>query len=209
MPWLENLVIRQGGHNLTLAIAIREESSYINAPSYEARHVSDDPFSVSKILNMRTEITFAVSLFTSSAFAILTEEQYPFRVPLPSDLRSPCPALNAAANHGILPRNGRDIDLETVGAAVLLAYNMTYETMLVVGTPGLTTSTTGNASTFHLSDLAQHTPQAVEHDGSLSRDDAYFGDALSFSWDAWNRTLSSWGDIDIVDVRTFRSIGEE
>lgn len=141
-------------------------------------------------------------LFASSALALLSEKEYPFRAPSHGDLRSPCPALNAAANHGILPRNGRDIDLPTVGAAVLLAYNMTYETMLVVGIPGLRTSTTGNASTFHLSDLAQHTPQAVEHDGSLSREDAYFGNARSFSWDAWNRTLASWGDVDIVDVST-------
>lgn len=86
-------------------------------------------------------------------------------------------------------------------AASLLGFNMTYETMLVVGIPGLTTSTTGNASTFHLSDLAQHLPRAVEHDGSLSRDDAYFGDALSFSTAAWNRTLASWGDADVIDVR--------
>lgn len=138
---------------------------------------------------------------SSNAHALLTESQYPFHPPLPSDLRSPCPALNAAANHGILPRNGRDIDLPTVGAAVLLAYNMTYETMLVVGEPGLKTSTTGNASTFHLSDLAQHEPQAVEHDGSLSREDKWFGDALDFSWEAWNRTLESWGDADILNVR--------
>jgi hypothetical protein len=85
-------------------------------------------------------------------------------------------------------------------AAALLGFNMTYETMLVVGIPGLTTSTTGNASTFHLSDLAQHLPRAVEHDGSLSREDAYFGDARSFSPQAWNRTLGSWGDIEIIDV---------
>lgn len=111
--------------------------------------------------------------------------------------------MNAAANHAILPRNGRNIDLATVGAAVLLAYNMTHETMLVVGTPGLTTSTTGNASTFHLSDLAQHSPQAVEHDASLSRQDTYFGNGTlqnDFSWKAWARTLDSWGNATIIDA---------
>lgn len=80
---------------------------------------------------------------------------------------------------------------------------MTYETMLVVGEPGLKTSTTGNASTFHLGDLAQHEPQAVEHDASLSREDAFFGgnSALEFSWGAWGRTLVNWGkDVDVIDV---------
>lgn len=145
-------------------------------------------------------------LFASSvALAQLTEEAWPFQAPQPGDLRSPCPALNAAANHGILPRNGRDIDLEMMGAAVRLAYNMTYDAMLVVGEPGLTTSTTGNASTFHLSDLAQHMPQAVEHDGSLTREDAYFGRGKpiqnDFSWKAWGRTLDSWGNASIIDFR--------
>lgn len=147
-------------------------------------------------------------LFASSvALAQLTEEAWPFQAPQPGDLRSPCPALNAAANHGILPRNGRDIDLEMLGAAVRLAYNMTYDAMLVVGEPGLTTSTTGNASTFHLSDLAQHEPQAVEHDGSLTREDAYFGRGKpiqnDFSWKAWGRALDSWGNASIVDVSTY------
>lgn len=147
-------------------------------------------------------------LFASSvALAQLTEEAWPFQAPQPGDLRSPCPALNAAANHGILPRNGRDIDLEMLGAAVRLAYNMTYDAMLVVGEPGLTTSTTGNASTFHLSDLAQHEPQAVEHDGSLTREDAYFGRGKpiqnDFSWKAWGRALDSWGNASIIDVSTY------
>ena len=153
-----------------------------------------------RLLSMRLLVLF---LFASGGLSLLTEDLYPFQRPQPGDLRSPCPALNAASNHGILPRDGRDIDLATVGAAVLLAYNMTYETMLVVGTPGLTTSTTGNASTFHLSDLAQHSPQAVEHDGSLSREDAYFGSGTlqnEFSWKAWGRTLDSWGNASIIDV---------
>jgi hypothetical protein len=31
-----------------------------------------------------------------------------WRAPVPGDLRSPCPALNALANHGFLPRDGRN-----------------------------------------------------------------------------------------------------
>lgn len=78
--------------------------------------------------------------------------------------------------------------------------------MLVIGIPSLNTSTTGNASTFHLSDLARHMPQAVEHDASMSREDAYFGDALHFSPTAWNRTLASWGDAEIIDVRIYHPL---
>jgi hypothetical protein len=60
----------------------------------------------------------AVMLIGSShgVSAALTEADYPFQVPGPDDLRSPCPALNSMANHGILPRDGRDIDLKTLGS---------------------------------------------------------------------------------------------
>lgn len=39
-------------------------------------------------------------------------------------------------------------------------------------------TTTGNSSTFNLDDLKKH--DAIEFDGSLSRNDYYFGDALHF-----------------------------
>ncbi|KAK2609840.1 hypothetical protein N8I77_003317 [Diaporthe amygdali] len=136
---------------------------------------------------------------TGSVLATLSEDLYPWQAPKEGDLRSPCPGINSLANHGILPRDGRNIDLDTLGAAVLLGYNMDHETMLLVGIPALKTSTTGDNATFHLSDVAQHMPQVIEHDGSMTRDDAYFGDDLSFSPAAWGRTLSGWGDIDIID----------
>ena len=34
--------------------------------------------------------------------------------PSASDIRSPCPAINALANHGYLPRNGRDVQVESI-----------------------------------------------------------------------------------------------
>ncbi|KAF6793050.1 chloroperoxidase-like protein [Colletotrichum sojae] len=139
------------------------------------------------------------ALASASVEAFLTEEEYPWQAPGPDDMRSPCPGINALANHGLLPRDGRSIDLDTLSTAVQLGYNMDHETMLLVGIPALRTSTTGNASTFHLSDTDQHIPQTIEHDGSLTRDDAYFGDSLHFSPAAWGRALSGWGDVDIID----------
>ncbi|OHW92609.1 chloroperoxidase-like protein [Colletotrichum incanum] len=79
---------------------------------------------------------------------------------------------------------------------------MEHNTMLAVGIPALTTSTTGNNSTFHLSDVNQHMPQVIEHDGSLTRNDAYFGDSNNFSPAAWGRALHAWGDAEIIDFAT-------
>ncbi|KAL5333993.1 Cloroperoxidase [Aspergillus crustosus] len=45
--------------------------------------------------------------------------------PVPgSNSRSPCPGLNALANHGILPRNGRHITYEQMTHAIQHAYNL-------------------------------------------------------------------------------------
>lgn len=148
----------------------------------------------------RHRVSFFGLIVVAGVSAFLTEEDFPWQPPGPGDLRSPCPGINTLANHGLLPRDGRNIDLEVLGEATALGYNMEHNTMLAVGIPALTTSTTGNSSTFHLSDVDQHIPQVIEHDGSITRDDKYFGDSNSFSHAAWGRALASWGDIEIIDV---------
>ena len=61
-----------------------------------------------------------------------------FSPPKPTDLRSPCPAVNALANHGYLPRDGRNItgnafkagmDVYGLGDLLgsLLSYSVMYE----------------------------------------------------------------------------------
>lgn len=100
------------------------------------------------------------------------------------------------ANHGFLPRSGKDIDLAAVRTGVSQAYNFApttfdsaFEQAIDLGV-----STTGNASTFHLEDLKKH--DAVEFDGSLSRNDAYFGDDNSFSHAIWWTTALRLGLFD-------------
>ena len=44
-----------------------------------------------------------------SAAAYADESKYTYQPPGPDDSRSPCPALNALANHGYLPRDGKNI----------------------------------------------------------------------------------------------------
>lgn len=131
----------------------------------------------------------------------LDETTYPFEAPSSSAARSPCPGLNALANHGILPRDGKNIDLATLQTAAYTGFSLASAATLLVGSTALSTSTTGNSSTFHLSDLAQHDPQVIEHDGSMTRNDAYFGDNHSFNKEAWARTQANWGDNDTISVR--------
>lgn len=50
---------------------------------------------------------------------------HPFRAPRPNDRRGQCPGLNAAANHGFLPRNGiPTIADSTTCAHIILSSHM-------------------------------------------------------------------------------------
>ncbi|KAJ5835677.1 Chloroperoxidase [Penicillium robsamsonii] len=112
-------------------------------------------------------------------------KSHDFRPPRIGDSRSPCPGLNALANHGWLPRSGKDIDLPTFQSAISGGYN--YEPTTMDGifqlALNLNLSTTGNQSTFNLFDLARH--DNIEFDGSLSRNDIYFGDNVHFDPIIW------------------------
>ncbi|KAG7396789.1 hypothetical protein PHYBOEH_001707 [Phytophthora boehmeriae] len=79
--------------------------------------------------------------------------------------RSPCPALNALANHGYLPRNGQNITKAVLGPAVMAVYNLdeAATATLLAMVP----------DTFSLDYLATH--NVIEHDASLIHDDEYFG----------------------------------
>jgi hypothetical protein len=95
--------------------------------------------------------------------------------------RSPCPVLNALANHNYLPRNGKDLDYAMINNATQEAYNF------ASGVPlGLVNevfqfyiSTTNKPNeTFNLVDLARH--DTIEVDGSLTRNNIWFGDDWHF-----------------------------
>lgn len=92
------------------------------------------------------------------------------------------------ANHGYLPRSGRNIDIDAVRSAVSAAYNYAPATFdsAFKQAADFNLTTTGNASTFHLADLAKH--DNVEFDGSLSRNDIFFGDNLHFDAKIWATT---------------------
>lgn len=87
---------------------------------------------------------FAANLDTITVRALTIDvAEFPYQAPGPDDSRGPCPALNALANHGILPRNGRDINLQMArDAALYLGMGATPSDTVMNG--ALLTSTTGN-----------------------------------------------------------------
>jgi len=95
----------------------------------------------------------------------------PYKPPGPGDARSPCPAINALANHGILPRNGRGLTWRQLGQAVRHTYNISPTLSRQV--PWITAKFLFNGRDWNeqmtLDDLNAH--GAIEHDSSLTRAD--------------------------------------
>ncbi|KAJ4291838.1 hypothetical protein N0V90_009734 [Kalmusia sp. IMI 367209] len=104
--------------------------------------------------------------------------------PFPGDLRSPCPALNALANHYIIPHNGRNLTVPMLVDAFKASMNVSADFTTFVGSAALPLAPDkGKSGQFSLADISVHGVEGtMEHDGSLSRQDfAKAGDATSFS----------------------------
>ncbi|RLN38053.1 hypothetical protein BBJ28_00001100 [Nothophytophthora sp. Chile5] len=79
--------------------------------------------------------------------------------------RAPCPGLNALANHGHIPRDGKNITHEGLGEALIAVYNLD---------SNLTQTLLNQVpSTFSLDYISRH--NVIEHDASLVHSDEYFG----------------------------------
>lgn len=129
-----------------------------------------------------------------------------WQAPKPTDARSPCPMLNTLANHGYLPRDGKNISLADLITGFKDSINLAPDATILVGLKALQASSTGNFLTIHLSDLAKH--GIIEHDGSLSRHDISSGDNHTFSPTLWAHTSSQFTDETISIPLSARVRGE-
>ncbi|KAL9612967.1 MAG: hypothetical protein Q9167_002444 [Letrouitia subvulpina] len=121
-----------------------------------------------------------------------------FSPPLPTDLRSPCPAINALANHGYIPRSASILspylDGDTFEPNPLLAWPLRN------AQSGRDGSKTGEW-VLNLDQLAQH--GIVEHDVSLSRRDIAQGDNNSPQPDLIAELLAASTDGRFLTVPDF------
>ncbi|TIC99434.1 putative sterigmatocystin biosynthesis peroxidase stcC [Colletotrichum higginsianum] len=132
--------------------------------------------------------TLALSLVLSADAFAVRRGANDWSAPTAADRRSPCPMVNSLANHGYLPRTGLNISLADLIVGFTAAVNLDPAATTLVGQKALLTSTTGNNATFNLDDLNTH--GVIEHDGSLSRNDIYFGDNHSFNRTIWESVAS-------------------
>ncbi|ETS82553.1 hypothetical protein PFICI_04429 [Pestalotiopsis fici W106-1] len=143
---------------------------------------------------MKTTHILSLALFSAlgkASYPASEPKGHHFVAPKADDSRSPCPGLNALANHGFLPRSGKNIDLIMVQTAAAEAHNFRTDVLTTAFQQAVDfkLSTTGNYSTINLEDLKKH--DTIEIDGSLSRNDFYFGDDLHFDPLIWATVAKS------------------
>ncbi|KAL0570571.1 hypothetical protein V5O48_011390 [Marasmius crinis-equi] len=149
------------------------------------------------VLAMVASTVADMTAFTAS----VAEEQidfsaYPWKAPGPNDLRSPCPGLNTLANHGILPRDGRDVSVPMIIEAGFKTFHIQADIAIRAGKIGMLTS--HEAQTLSLDDLKLH--GTLEHDASLSREDFALGDNLHFNEEIFSTLENSNPGSDYYNI---------
>ncbi|KAL8819073.1 MAG: hypothetical protein Q9223_002409 [Gallowayella weberi] len=122
-----------------------------------------------------------------------------YQPPTPNDLRSPCPILNACANHGLIPRDGRgiraqdlDIALQELGLSIAIRKTLIWGALFErydnqpsgimnvlrnplaylhwhFGIRDIDQKDSNNTACLNLDQLSRH--GAIEHDVSMTRRD--------------------------------------
>ncbi|RYP04699.1 hypothetical protein DL765_010098 [Monosporascus sp. GIB2] len=123
-----------------------------------------------------------------------------WRAPRAGDVRSPCPMLNVLANHGYLPRDGKNISRTICRDGMLKGLNIGNSFADLMFDPALLTNPHPDQDTFDLDMLNRH--GILEHDGSLTRADAYWDNTQVFNETIYDQTLSVLGQGVNVTLET-------
>ncbi|KAL4805111.1 Chloroperoxidase [Aspergillus unguis] len=107
-----------------------------------------------------------------------------------SDFRGPCPMMNTLANHNFLPHDGRNITRDKLIDGLGKALNFDAELASLMFDMATVANPMENATWFTLDQLNRH--NVLEHDASLSRTDAYFGNNHIFNKTVFAETTSYW-----------------
>jgi hypothetical protein len=117
------------------------------------------------------------------------------------EVRSPCPGLNALANHGFLHRDGRNMTIPHLIKGLAEGLNMGADFTVAIGGAGLLASPFPLAGSFDLDDLNMHN-FPIEHDASMSRQDAALGNDMPFYNPNWQQYITFFDGKDRTDIPT-------
>ncbi|KAJ8110960.1 heme-thiolate peroxidase [Nemania bipapillata] len=113
------------------------------------------------------------------------------------DFRGPCPMMNTLANHGFIQHDGRNMTRENVIKGLGEGLNFDPALASVMFDQAIIANPEPNATYFTLDQLNKH--NLLEHDASLSRSDAYFGNNHVFNQTVFDQTKSYWQG-PVIDI---------
>jgi len=116
-------------------------------------------------------------------------------------VRSPCPGLNALANHDFIPHNGRGNSIPVLLKGLAEGLNMGADFTVAIGGAGLLSSPNPLGGSFDLDDLNMHN-FPIEHDASISRQDAALGNPQPFYNPNWQQYIGFFEGKATTDVPT-------
>ncbi|KAJ8127332.1 heme-thiolate peroxidase [Lasiodiplodia mahajangana] len=148
----------------------------------------------------------------------------------PEDFRGPCPMMNTLANHGFIPRDGRNLTRVNVVKGLGDGLNFSPDLASIMFDQAIIANPEPNATFFTLYEapFASHSflcssanfrgsldaekiiadgslrdqlnvHNLLEHDASLSRSDAYFGNNHVFNQTVFDQTKMYW-DAPLIDI---------
>ncbi|GAB7347229.1 hypothetical protein MBLNU459_g3331t1 [Dothideomycetes sp. NU459] len=127
---------------------------------------------------------------SSTSSATTSSSTFPaWHPPQAGEVRSPCPGLNALANHDICPRSGKGYTIPILTSCLATGLNVGPDFALVVGTAGIGSNPNPELLYFDL-DMLDHHDVFIEHDASLSRADASTGNDHAFNQTIFNTVLN-------------------
>lgn len=134
---------------------------------------------------------------------------HPFQEPRPTDLRGPCPGINALANHGFIDRSGLSIPVNHLRDQLSRVYNVDsdfLDTVPIQGAidNGLVNTQSDGTVTLDLNRLSD--AKVMEHDASFFRHDSMDGQPTSEGPDA--ALVQGLLDMNDDDKLTFNEIKE-
>ncbi|USP80413.1 hypothetical protein yc1106_07687 [Curvularia clavata] len=134
--------------------------------------------------------TTALIALTSASPSSGHEDSHAWISGGPNDFRGPCPMMNTLANHGFLPRDGRNITKPNAISALNTALNFDVTLAGIMWDQAIIANPEPNATFFTLNDLNRH--NVLEHDASISRTDAYFGNNHVFNQSVFDTSRKYW-----------------
>ncbi|KAF5368728.1 hypothetical protein D9757_010429 [Collybiopsis confluens] len=142
-------------------------------------------------------VSLIASALAIGARADIDWNLHKFQAPGSSDSRGPCPGLNTLANHGFLPRNGKNVTAQLILDAINDGFNFRPINVNVAAAK-VAVLTTDDPNFVTLEETGLY--GSIEHDASLSRQDFHQGDGIHFNETIFETLANSNPGVDYYNI---------